>query len=163
MKDIKIHHNEKNNLISIKPIEDIYYDRCYFISIIENLSKQTNGCVYVEVSRPNYIIDGIFEKLNDFLINSSGISYTINSFEISFSCIEINKDFFDLLFLIWFGYEHSTIVLLSQNEINYNDVYRKDWFTITSKLNSFVIFKGAEEDVVWIGKSEDFEFDFDFD
>lgn len=155
MKDIKIHNKEKGNLISIKPLEDIYADRRYLIFVIVNLFNLTKECLYVEASRPNYDVSNIIKKLKGILINND--SFKSSFFELSFFCNEVDDALLDILSEIWFAYEHPAYCFFVEDKIGF-DVKRQAWSHITSQIDSFVMFKGAEEDVLWIGKSDDLEF-----
>jgi len=64
----------------------------------------------------------------------------------------------NLLPLIWFHYQH---VAFSFFRSSGNKFITKvmSWKDITQKETSYVMFKGAEDDVVWIGKSKELKFD----
>lgn len=155
MKDLKIHNKEKGNLISIKPIANIHSDRQYLASIIISLLNLTKGCLYIEASRPNYNVNDIIEDLKRIFINND--SFKSNFFEVSFFCHEINDALLSILSEIWFAYEHTAYCFFVDDKIEFN-VKRKAWYEITSRIDSFVMFRGIEEDVLWIGKSNGLEF-----
>ena len=155
MKNIKIHYNENGNLISIKPLEDIYADRQYLISVIDNLFKRTKGCLYIEASRPNFEVNHIIEKLKTILKHND--SFESNDFRLSFQCNEITNELFYILAKIWFAYEHGSISFFPIEKINF-EINQLAWYDITTYTDSIVMFKGVEEDVIWIGKSDKYEF-----
>ena len=37
-------------------------------------------------------------------------------------------------------------------------IITKPWYEIANMVESYIVFKGIEEDVVWIGKSDNLEF-----
>lgn len=154
MKDRRVHRND--NLMSIKPIENIYSDRGYLASIIKKLLALTNGSFYLEVSRPNYETSNLVTQLKT--ISNINCSFKSSNIEISFSSANPDKSLFEFLPMIWFAYEHVSFSFFIENEIEF-DTKRKSWEEITSRFKSYMLFKGAEEDVIWIGKSNDLKFD----
>lgn len=156
MKELKIHSKEKNNLLSIKPIDDNYLDKNYLISIIRSLFTLTKGCFYVEVSRPNFDTSYLALELQSILDRDSGFRYT--AFEILFYSKHINEELLKVLSVLWFSYEHVSFCFLKKSESEI-DLKRKSWYEITEKFESYVLFKGVEEDVIWIGKNKKLKFD----
>jgi hypothetical protein len=156
MKELKIHNNEKGNLLSIKPVDDTYSDRSYFIIIITTLFALTKGCFHVQASRPNYNTIDLAIQLKGILSSNCNFRYT--DFEISFCNTKAEENLLEFLPLIWFAYEHISISFFIENKIEI-DIKRKSWDEITKSSKSYVLFKGVEEDVIWIGKSSELEFD----
>lgn len=162
MKNLKIHNDKDGNLISIKSIEDCYADRRYLASIIDKLFSLTGGCLYIEVSRPNYDVSLIMEKLKNAFPDNIDLATYVNFLEVSF-CYNGNKlsnDMRDILSDIWFSYEHRAFCFFVNSEVEF-DLNRKPWYKITSGSDSFIMFKGVEEDVLWIGKSDSLAFELD--
>lgn len=91
-------------------------------------------------------------------ISNINCNFKSSDFEISFSSANPNKSLFEFLPMIWFAYEHVSFSFFIENEIEF-DTKRKSWEEITSRFKSYMLFKGAEEDVIWIGKSNDLKFD----
>ena len=156
MKELIIHENCQNNLCSIKSIENNYSDRNYMESIIYSLLNMTHDRFYVEASRPNYEITSLEESLKHIMLDNKTFKFT--NFGISFSDNRVSKELIEILPLIWFGYEHIAICFFIRNEIQF-DIKRKPWYEITENQQSYVLFKGIEEDVIWIGKSKELTFD----
>lgn len=156
MKELKIHSNEKGNLLSIKPVDNTYSNRSYFIFIITTLFALTKGCFYVEASRPNYNTNDLLIQLKEVLSSNCNFRYT--DFEISFWDTKAGEKSLAFLPSIWFAYEHISVSFFVENNIEI-DIKRKSWDEITESSKSYVLFKGVEEDVIWIGKSNDLEFD----
>ncbi len=158
MKDLKIHNNEKGDLLSIKSIENTYYDRNYFISIVTTLFSLTKGCFYVEVSRHNYDYNAINLILQLKAILNSNCNFEHTNFGTSFCTNELNESLLETLPVIWFAYEHIAFCFFTENKIEFN-VKRKPWYEITKMSKSYVLFKGIEDDVIWIGKNNEMKFD----
>jgi hypothetical protein len=64
-----------------------------------------------------------------------------------------------LLPSIWFHYQYVSFTFSHNCAIKFN-IKMLPWYAVTTKVSSYVLFKGAEEDVVWIGKSKELKFDF---
>ncbi|MNK15202.1 hypothetical protein D3C87_333370 [compost metagenome] len=156
MKDLKIHNNADGNLLSIKSVVDIYSDREYFINLILKLSFET-GYFYINASRPEFDEASLLEKLKLVLDNKDNFSY--NNFEITFEGTILNQEIGNLLPSIWFNYQHVSFTFSHNRAIKFN-IKMLPWYDVTAKVSSYVFFKGAEDDVVWIGKSKELKFDF---
>lgn len=156
MKEFKSHNS--NNLISIKSIENNLFDRKYFIELNRKLLFMTSGLVYIQASRPNYIFN-IDEFRNDDLIIGNQISNCNFNEEICFFIRKDSNNLLNFLTKIWFSFEHISFCYTDQDFINF-DLKRKSWSEIVKNIESFVVFKGIEDDVVWIGKSEKLSFEF---
>ncbi|MNG72952.1 hypothetical protein D3C87_875210 [compost metagenome] len=156
MKDFKIHSDEGGNLLSIKPLEDVYSDRVYFINLILTLSFEKSYFI-INASRPNYDEPDLLAKLKSVLDNKENFSY--DNFELAFAGRILSQETVNLLPSIWFHYQHVTFTFFCNPVIKFN-TKRIPWYDITTKVSSYVLFKGAEEDVVWIGKSKELKFDF---
>jgi hypothetical protein len=103
MKKIRIRANEHNNLLSIKPVEDTFFDRVYLKSIITDLFKLTQGCLFIECSRPNFEIEFPIKKLHEVLIEQSLYH---DSFEVYFLSNKLRDELLEILPILWFGYQH---------------------------------------------------------
>lgn len=153
MKELVIYEDHQNNLCSIKSIKNNYFDNDFIKSIICKLLEITHGDFYVEASRPTYEYNtnDLVSRLRVILNNNHNMKY--NDYEILFKQRKVEGELLEILPMIWFAYEHVTFSLFKESNIEF-DTYRKNWNEITSKQNSYVLFKGIEEDVLWIGKSE---------
>ncbi|MBB2950106.1 hypothetical protein [Sphingobacterium sp. JUb56] len=155
MKEHKIHSNEGGNLLSIKSFENTYSDRNCLINAILNLSEKM-GYFYINASRPDYTDSELLSKLNLVLNDKKNFIY--NNFEISFEGTNLNEEVINLLPLIWFHYQHVAFSFFRSSGKKFI-TKGMSWKDITQKETSYVMFKGAEEDVVWIGKSKELKFD----
>jgi len=156
MRELKIHSNEAENLLSIKPVGNTYSDRNYLIFVITTLFTLTKGSFYVEASRPNYDTTDLVKQLKEILNGNRSLRYT--NFEILYWDTKVDKKVLETLTTIWDAYEHVSFCFFTENKTEI-DVKRKPWYEITTSSKSYVLFKGAEEDVVWIGKSNELKFD----
>jgi hypothetical protein len=155
MKDIKVHNIK--NLMSIKSVEDNLTDRKYFESIVTLLYSQASENVSIEASRPNYNIISLTAELKSILKDYGELNYS-NS-EISFYVNSIKPNLLEFLPQIWFAYEHVSLCFFKNVDLGLDlGLSRKPWFEITENFSSYVLFKGIEEDTLWIGKSEELEF-----
>lgn len=124
-------------------------------SIIKGLSGLINGRLYVGVSRPNYDVAVLIEQLKAVNVGNDSFKYT--DFELLFYTNNIDDHLVEILLLLWFAYEHTAFCFFVKEEIEF-DIKRKSWYEITTSFKSYVLFRGDEEDVVWIGKSDELKF-----
>jgi hypothetical protein len=158
MKELIIYDNYQNNLCSIKSIKDNYSDKIYMKNIVKKLSDLTTGFFHIDASRPTYEynVTELAILIKNVLNDADSLKY--NDFGVLLSKHKIDSDLLELLPMIWFSYQHAAFCFFEE-EIKL-DVNRKAWYDITKNSKSYVMFKGAEEDVIWIGKSQEFNFDF---
>jgi len=161
MKDIRIHSNHANNLCSIKPINQMYEDKIYLIYLFENLYKLT-GCLYVALNRPNYPKGQFakrFEKYNN-IINYTNLDVMDDEMSFIYNEKEINRDLFLTIVEMWFEYEQPFFCFI--RGANPSFITRQmAWYDVTNNYAAFAIFRGPEEDVMWIGKNSNFSFVFE--
>lgn len=158
MKEVNIHDRWDSNLCSIKSVEDIHSDRMYIISLVESFYNMTGRLLYVDVSRPNYDVNDIIEHINRIQSNICDLFIGPNYFELSFAIDKdkIVNEVFYVISELWFAFEHPCFCFfLEEKNLLFNK--RSTWYDTTEKTLSFVMFKDAEEDVVWVGKSRDLE------
>ena len=153
MNDIRIH---KESLISIKSIDSDLDGQIHLSNIIQNLFSIT-GYLYVEASRPNCPMTDIIDLVKGLKTNS--IDWYLDDFCLMFSLTDSDHIISRTLSKTWFAYEHCIICFFTQKPLRLKK--RIPWHEITAGNKSFVMFRGPEEDVVWIGKSYDFDFDFE--
>jgi hypothetical protein len=161
MKEIFVYQQYAGNLRPIKSVSNTLSDRNYLIALIEYLFSATGGYLYVEMSRPNWNTDRIKNRLQEISFISDGLQMSDEDFELSFSCKEkpLDASFLYLLPEIWFTFEHGVFCFFVDAE-SPMPTRRSSWNKITEFASAFVMFRGPEEDVVWIGKSEDLAFNF---
>ncbi|RFM27926.1 hypothetical protein [Deminuibacter soli] len=157
MKEVKEHNDKNGCLISIKSVKDTDADRLYFINVISRLSDSVKGYSYFQFSRPNYNVSDIIKELRIIQHTNDKLSCSDDYFECVFVCTEISVSLLRCLSLIWFAFDHCAFCLFDTPSIPLN-IDRQSWYYITSMSRSFVVFKGAEDDVVWIGKSNSIEY-----
>ncbi|HFI4796666.1 TPA: hypothetical protein ACGQK4_002391 [Elizabethkingia anophelis] len=163
MKDTHVYNDKKykGNLLSIKsPYKHLTQLEFLLEDIFSILHKQQPGCLFIECSRPTYDYD--LNDLNNEIKNSirdKDIYFSSNTSEIRYSDNDFkNNEILDILPKLWFAYEHLCFRFTNVKNNNINDYYRKPWYEIANMVESYIVFKGIEEDVVWIGKSDNLEF-----
>jgi hypothetical protein len=158
MKDVIIHTECENNLCSIKPVNQSYEDKIYLTDLFESLYKLT-GCIFVDLNRPNYD-EELF--VNRFEKHRNKITYfdsDLNNNEISFIYREkeFDRDLFLTIVEMWYEYEQP-FFCFTRNAVNPNITRWMAWYDVTKKYTAYAIFRGPEQDVLWIGKSAGFSF-----
>jgi hypothetical protein len=160
MKEIK-QHTADGDLISIASLTNCYGDQRYLALLISSLLTLTSGQVHVWLSRPDYDYD--IEKFVNLLKEAfPKIDLLIKPeyFEVSFvtTAKEIDEQVLAILSKLWFAFQHASFVFSASVNSPF-DVKRRAWYEIVAEVRGFVVFKGAEDDVLWIGKSSDIQFD----
>ncbi|AQX02277.1 hypothetical protein [Elizabethkingia anophelis] len=163
MKDTHVYNDQKykENLLSIKsPYKHLKQVEFLLEDIFSILHIQLPGCLIIECSRPTfeYDLNDLNTKIKN-LIDNKEEYFFCDSFETRY----INNNFknietLNILPELWFAFEHINICFTNDKVININDYYRKHWYEIANMVESYIVFKGVEEDVVWIGKSDNLEF-----
>lgn len=155
MKFIKIH---TENLLSLKS-DNMLINNNVFVEILELFQKEVHGVFYIEGSRETYEYDTkvIKYQIDKTLKNEDIFLYS--DFEMKVKGVNINSELISILWRFWHAYEHVIICFLV-DEINKIDITRNAWYEITEHYKSYVLFKGIEQDVIWVGKSDKLNFDF---
>jgi hypothetical protein len=160
MKDFKIHSQHRGNLSSIKSVEDTYSDKSYLLALFARLQCLTIDSFFcLEASRPNYALPDLEGQLKMIPVNKE-TDFKMTKFELFFCHKKIPTELFELLPEIWFAYEHVALLFFYEGRPDF-EIKRKPWYDTTSKSKSYVLFKGIEEDVIWIGKNPELVFDFE--
>jgi hypothetical protein len=165
MKEINIYINKHNNLCSIKSIENQYSDILYFQYLFQRILKVSN-LVTVQVRRPYNKVDDVVNKVNNIAekINYLKIEHKNIALSFSYNVITDNEDFIEVCSSIWFGYEQPAFCFFSESITNDDINYILDnqmlaWYDITKLFSCFMVFRGIEEDVAWIGKHRNLTYD----
>ena len=154
--DFKKH---RDNFCSFKFIGDHYFIRTNFIALLESHLTLVEGDLYVEIARPEKDVNGLINQLNSVNSIANSMKVAKDFFEITFTCKkdDINNDLLWQLSALWICFQHVSFVMtLKKGSFNFRN--RLAWDQITAVTPSFVLFKGVEEDVVWIGKSDGLSF-----
>ncbi|AQX08381.1 hypothetical protein [Elizabethkingia ursingii] len=163
MKDIHVYNDKiyKGNLLSIRSSYK-HLNQIEFLleEIFPILHNQLPGCLFIECSRPTYEYDlsdlsteiksSIEDKDIYFFFSKSENHYSDNDFK--------NNEILNILPKLWLAFEYLCFRFTNVKNNNINDYYRRPWYEITSVIESYIVFKGIEEDVIWIGKSDNLEF-----
>ena len=159
MKEI---NNLINNLYSIYPVSNLYSDKQFLLSVIANLHALASEQIFLYANRPTYEIDP--KGINDLISMNSdrfdNLTIENDAFEISFSSNKekCTEELFEVLIDLWFAYEQPSIHFFKTNQDKF-PIKRDAWYEITERSSSYIMFKGPEENVVWIGKSETLKLD----
>jgi hypothetical protein len=162
VKDIN-YHNE--SLCSVAQIENSFSGKYILRDILNRILRNT-GLIIATIERPFYTgqssiaaISQISSEVKDLIIGE-------DLFSISFKCFtkENNDDFINAFLEIWFEYEQPTFsfFVTGQNTETYKNLEihrRMNVKQITSLSPCYVLCRGIEEDVMWIGKSDNLKFD----
>ena len=159
MKEIIVYNNHNANLSSIKSIEDNYSDKSYMHEIMENLYNLTGGTIYIHAIYDNYDLTTITSGISKSIDKISNLLHSNNFNEISFECDILDYNLYELIKEMWFAYEQMILIFFSNKKEKF-DGNKVSWEKVTLENNCFAIFKGIEEDVIWIGKSENLKFPF---
>ena len=161
MKEIIVYNNHNANLSSIKSIEDNFSDKNYLSTIMENLYKLTGGTIYVHSIYDNYDLTTITSDISKNIDKISNLLHSNNFNEVSFECDTLDDTLDKLIKKMWFAYEQMILVFFSDNKEKF-DGNKVSWEKVTLENNCFAMFKGMEEDVIWIGKSSNLTFPYPY-
>jgi hypothetical protein len=164
MQELNIDYKKHEyNLCSIKFSGDHYFIRTNLIAVLESHLALVEGDLYVEIARPEEDVNGLINQLNRVNSIANSMNVQKDFFEINFTCKrdDINNDLFWRLSELWFCFQHVSFVMVSKKG-KFNFQNRLMWNKITDIVSCFVLFKGVEEDVVWIGKSDGLTFPYTF-
>lgn len=151
MKDVVLHIGYNNNLMSVKPIDDIYSDRKYLSAVIFSLADSAKRTICVDTSRSNYEISNSYKSI----LSSQEFSYgALDWNNLSFCCDNTAINSLQALLVeMWFAFEYSAYYFFVDKVPDYN-FRRMAWSKVVNDTLGYVIFKGAESNVLWIGKSQ---------
>jgi hypothetical protein len=154
------YHSE--NLCSVAQIEKTFSGR-YFIRETLNRILRKTVLVIAEAQRPYYeasltSLSQIPAELEDLRIDKDLFSLSFNYYSK-----ENNDKFIEVFLEIWFEYEQPAFAFFITGQES--NVYRNlalhrrmSWKEITDLSPCFVLFRGTEENVMWIGKSNNLDF-----
>lgn len=163
--DIIIYKNDNNQLLSIKGFDYDYQSKQYLLKLLNKLI-QFAGYVLIQVRRNNYE-DSSIDKLKKegVSLGISSLKVDSNLFEISFKfdAAKSKEELLSVLVELWYSFEQPAYWFFTNEEALENNIEallnnNLTWKEVVTLSNSYVMFKGIEEDVVWIGKSEELEF-----
>lgn len=157
---------QQEDLMSIADVGRNIEGRKKLIHILRLFSFGANGLV-VDASRPNYDDIESVRVASKVEYSSCNMDVSDDEFSFFFECYEkiSSPEILHLLLLAWFEYEHLVILFRIRNEMwsvesesipRFGD--RERWNSIIQNVVGYVLFRGAEDDVVWIGKSSKLEF-----
>ncbi|WP_298739787.1 hypothetical protein [uncultured Chitinophaga sp.] len=106
-----------------------YSDKMYLISLIQKFFKSTEGCIYIDVRRPDYNVSNIIERLQEMPLIIKKLSIEPDFFDGSFSCLgdEITHELLYALADLWFAFEHRMYCFFANKEVSQ---LKKGWSEI---------------------------------
>jgi hypothetical protein len=162
MKDI---HYHKENLCSIARIENSFSGK-YILRDILNRILRSTVLVIATIERPFYTVQSSIAEISTISTELKDLIIAENLFSISFKYYtkENNDDFINTFLEIWFEYEQPafSFFVIGQDLQTYKnlEIHRHMYVEqITALSPCYVLFRGIEEDVIWIGKSDNLKFD----
>lgn len=148
------------NLCSLKSVPETYEGKTYLAFLIATIHLKTGGPLYAELHRRNYDVRPLLEQLDKFSDHIFDLTKDNETAIFSIKAGHMSDALLYLLSELWFAFEHSSFCFFESGIPAPKSIYRKGWSDITSQSTSYVMFRGAELDVVWIGKSDELAFDF---
>ena len=151
-----------NVLGSIKSVQENYAGKVFLSRILFQFLDKTNF-LRVEAMRANYSLDEVkkLEQQNRSKFRSVIDIEERMSFSISTSSID--DSVVELLTAIWFAFEQPVFYFLMDVEsLVLLQEYLKEniryYGQIVEKIDSIMLFKSTEEDVIWIAKNKNRDF-----
>jgi hypothetical protein len=156
--------SKRNDLYSIKPIEDKYKDRLFLQDFFSNLLLHSS-VVIVHAMRPFGDTEKSFSKLNNITQSLHGLQMNKKSSSFSFWYYpqpEENYDFVQTFIEIWFDFEHPGFIFLIDDDLKTIEFLMNNkllsWKDIERIAKGFCVFRDVEEDVLWISKHPELSF-----
>lgn len=162
MKDVYLHNK---NLCSIAGVENTFLGK-YIIRDVLNKILPNTTLIIAEAQRPYYKPELSVVSINNISSEFENLKIDEDLFSLSFNYYtkENNDSFIQVFLDIWFEYEQPafSLFLSGQEMQSYKNLKidrRMSWKDITALLPCYVLSKGIEDDVIWIGKSDVLQFD----
>ncbi|NQX86047.1 MAG: hypothetical protein HRT67_09100 [Flavobacteriaceae bacterium] len=161
MKKIVRHNTE---LLSIKSINNsVWEDKIIFKMLLKKIFVN-NDNILATFKNLVYFHSNLQKRLLQIINYETFIKSNYDSCfsEISFylKISNIDDKSLEIINELWTIYEQPSLLIYNENEDD-KKLARKEksiflipWKEITSTLDSIILFRGIEEDVLWIGKSK---------
>lgn len=165
MKDIYYHKNE--NLCSIGRIGDTISGKSIIREVLNVILPKTE-LVFAKIERPNYesmpsikSVAEISSEIEELKFPEEGYSMTFKYYPKA-----DNDNFIKTLSRLWLDHEQPTFsfFLPGQEPQFYKDLHvgrQLAWDEVTALAPCYIVYKGIQEDVLWIGWSDNLEFELD--
>jgi hypothetical protein len=154
VKDI-YYYNE--SLCSIAQIENSFSGKYILRDILNRILRNTFHII-ATIERPFYTVQSSIAAISNTSSELENLNIDEKLFSISFKYYtkENNDDFINLFLEVWFEYEQPTFSFFTtgQNTETYKnlEVHRRmNVEQITALSPCYVLFRGIEEDVLWVG------------
>jgi hypothetical protein len=159
MADINSHGQ---NLFSIADIEDTFGRRSQLRALINKVLSLASS-VHIEAKRPVFQPSLSYRLINDIAGQIENLELADDLFSLSFDYVarEQNDQVLKLLLELWFDYEQPFFCFFQAASNEKRKIEPKmTWKEVIALEPCLVMFKSAEENVIWIGKSETLDIDF---
>lgn len=163
------YYKHDKDICALKGVDESFGNTLY-IKILTLYLKEGDKCI-VLARRNNYNVQELIQR-----INLENLVHEIEFFYYSDDHVDLqivikidgNIDWLVLILeQIWFAYEQPTFCIFFENfdappimGSFLSNLLELSWKQIVSKIDGFVFFKSAEDNVVWIGKSSNQNFSF---
>lgn len=154
MRDIK---SNSDMLFSVGGIVDTFGGRSRIRAIINQIVPLTVS-IFVEMKRPVSPYTSVSNLLGGRSVFIENLNVIKNGFLVTFDYLirESNDEIVDMLIDMWFEYEQPFVSFFQSVSKEARSINSKmTWRDVTELESCFVLFKKAEQEVVWVGKSKD--------
>jgi hypothetical protein len=149
------------NLHSIAGVDDSFGGRSQLREIINGIIPVTMSA-HIEAKRPNYHSSATLAMIKEMSGEISDLDMTDSPFRISFTypIKENNDQFITLLVDLWFEYEQPFFCFF-QTALGQKRIIEPtmSWNDLAASEPCIAMFRSVEQDVVWIGKGDDIDFE----
>jgi hypothetical protein len=163
MSDVLLHGN---NVLSINGITPTIQGRDRLSAIFLGCANVASAC-FVEARRPNVDEVESVSLAHDLQPRLFNLQIDITVPEISFECFNDfgSQEMTQLFLSLWFDFEHVSIIFRTDLGLNksidsglLNLRARTRWDELRRRYPGYILYKGVEEDVIWLRKSDDLMF-----
>ena len=155
MKDLNYH---KSNLVSVKSITNqIWEDKIFFKNLLKHFLEDRKHILMI--GRLSYlpIKDSFIRNVLELIPKKNVTINEKESNHVSFyySVDPANDNLHELINDFWIIYEQPALIITDNIEAYLSiNLERMSWVDLCSVTESaYVLFRGIEEDVLWVGKS----------
>jgi hypothetical protein len=141
----------------------MWQDKQFFKYLMQDFIKEGYDCILSTSCKP---LDGyikVVQKANELLPEENMLGDFSDKVTSEYAWVigekDLNEDVFDLINSFWYYFEQTSLLITNDlkayAELDIKNMY---WHDIVQKSNSFLFYKGLQEEVIWIGKSGNINF-----
>lgn len=160
MKRLNYH---SSNLIALSPLKlNLWSDRIFFQYLIESFAEN-NAYLVSTNSRPYNEYKEIIEDAEkiipkDFILFSRQ-QKRYAEFRWYVATQDLKDNIVELIYTFWNSFEQVSLVFTSEIDKYISvDIRNTFWEDLTKLSESYIFYRGLEDDVLWIGKSSTLNF-----